>query len=166
MSSNNVVTAGLGLLRRLTRRSQPTTTPRGYVPDSYPGDFTGRPTISYEPHEDEVPDPGEVVWTWIPFEEDHTQGKDRPTLIIGRDNNWLLGLQVTSQDHDLDAAQEAREDRYWADIGSGDWDRRRRPSEVRLNRIVRIDPNQVRRVGATLPKKTFDEVIEQMMEFY
>ena len=85
-----------------------------------------------------------LVWTWVPYEEDHAQGKDRPVLLIGRDGGWLLGLQVTSQDHDRDAAQEARAGRYWLDIGTGEWDRQGRASEVCVNRIVRIDPDGVR----------------------
>ena len=39
---------------------------------------------SYEPEADGQPDPGEVVWGWVPFEEDPSQGKDRPVLLIGR----------------------------------------------------------------------------------
>ena len=125
----------------------------------YPGDFTGHLDPVYDPHVDGVPDPGEVVWTWVPYEEDHSQGKDRPVLLVGRDGDWLLGLQVTSKDHDVDAAQEARAGRYWVDIGSGDWDRKRRPSEVRVNRFIRINPNEVRRIGAVLDKPRFDEVV-------
>ncbi|WP_296138523.1 type II toxin-antitoxin system PemK/MazF family toxin [uncultured Tessaracoccus sp.] len=124
----------------------------------YPGDYTGHLEPVYDPHLDGLPDPGEIVWTWVPYEEDHTQGKDRPVLLVGRDGDWLLGLQVTSQDHDRDAAQEARAGRYWVDIGSGDWDHRRRESEVRVNRFIRIDPSAVRRIGAVLDKERFDEV--------
>ncbi|WP_082096351.1 type II toxin-antitoxin system PemK/MazF family toxin [Demequina flava] len=129
---------------------------------AYPGDFTGKPTVRYSPHPDGQPDPGEIVWTWVPFEEDHTRGKDRPVLLIGHDGPWLLGLQLTSKDHDLDAAQEARYGRYWVDIGTGDWDRQRRPSEVRLDRIVRIAPETVRREGAILDRHRFDAVASSL----
>lgn len=108
-------------------------------------------------------DPGEVVWTWVPYEEDHRQGKDRPVLIIGRDPGrpvWLLGLQLTSQDHDRDAEQEARAGRYWVDIGSGGWDSQGRPSEARVNRIIRIDPAKVRRISVSLSEDRFAEVAE------
>ena len=37
-----------------------------------------------------------------------------------------------------DAAQEASVGRYWTDIGTGEWDNHGRPSEVRVNRIIRI----------------------------
>lgn len=130
---------------------------------AYPGDFTGRPAISYRPREDGRPDPGEVVWTWVPYEEDHRQGKDRPVLLIGAEERWLLGVQMTSKDHDRDAAQEASVGRYWMDIGSGPWDREGRPSEVRLNRILRIDPATVRRTAARLDERRFRAVAEGIL---
>jgi hypothetical protein len=124
----------------------------------YPGDFTGTPDLHYAPKPDGRPDPGEIVWTWVPYEEDHHQGKDRPVLLIGRDGDWLLGLMLTSKDHDRDDAQEARQDRYWQDIGSGAWDGKGRPSEVRVDRILRVDATAVRREGAVLDRERFDEV--------
>ena len=126
--------------------------------DGYPGDFVGRVTPVYRPELDGEPDPGEVVWSWVPYEEDHSQGKDRPVLVVGNDGPWLLALQLTSQDHDRDAAQEARAGRTWMDIGTGAWDRSGRASEVRLNRVIRIHPDAVRREGAVLDKAVFDQV--------
>ena len=38
---------------------------------------------SYRPRRDGEPDPGEVVWAWVPFEDDPQQGKDRPVLVLG-----------------------------------------------------------------------------------
>ena len=38
------------------------------------------------------------------------------------------------------------------------WDRAGRPSEVRLDRVIRVDPEAVRREGATLDRRVFDEV--------
>jgi len=140
-------------------------TSSGTTPDAgagYPGDFTGQVQVEYTPHADGNPDPGEVVWTWVPFEEDFSQGKDRPVLIIGRDGGWLLGLQLTSQDHDRDARDEARWGRRWMDIGTGAWDSQGRPSEVRLDRVLRIDPDGVRREGAILDRTIFDEVIRSL----
>jgi hypothetical protein len=46
------------------------------------------------------------------------------------------------------------------DIGSGDWDSERRPSEVRLDRLLRLDRAGVRREGAALERGVFDRVIE------
>ena len=30
------------------------------------------------------PDPGEIVWTWVPYEEHDGRGKDRPVLLVAR----------------------------------------------------------------------------------
>lgn len=130
------------------------------TPDApgYPGDFTGTVHPIYQPSLDGDADPGEIVWTWVPFEEDHTRGKDRPALVVGRDGRWLLGLMLTSKDHDRDAADEARWGRRWLDIGSGPWDSRGRDSEVRLDRVLRLDPDAVRREGAIMDRATFDRV--------
>ncbi|WP_062313606.1 type II toxin-antitoxin system PemK/MazF family toxin [Demequina rhizosphaerae] len=159
------------LFRRIVRAVR--TTPRPGASSTgtatatgYPGDFTGVPRVKYAPSRDGDPDPGEVVWTWVPFEEDHSQGKDRPVLLIGHDGRWLLGLMLTSKDHDQDAAQEARWGRYWMDIGAGPWDSRGRPSEVRLDRILRVDPSQVRREGAILDRATFDRVAGSLKDHH
>lgn len=130
----------------------------------YPGDYQGMPAVSYAPMAGNRPDPGEVVWAWVPYEEDHTRGKDRPVLLVGRDGGWLLGVQLTSKDHDRDAGQEARAGRYWVEVGTGAWDSKRRVSEARVNRVVRIDPDAVRRTSVALPRETFDLVIRGMRE--
>jgi len=141
-----------GLRRWLTGRS------------AYPGDFTGPLAPSYSPKPDGRPDPGEIVWTWVPFEEDHSQGKDRPVLVVGRDGRWLLALQLTSKDHDGYPARGGR--RRWVDIGAGDWDRRRRPSEVRVDRVIRVDPKAVRREGAVLARSRFDDVAKAVSDLH
>ena len=128
----------------------------------YPGDFTGSLSPVYAPRPDGRPDPGEVVWTWVPYEEDHAQGKDRPVLLVGRDGPWLLALPLTSKDHDRDAAQEAREGREWVDVGAGGWDHRGRPSEVRIDRVVRVAPDAVRREGAVLAPERFAAVAQAL----
>ncbi|MBL0887880.1 type II toxin-antitoxin system PemK/MazF family toxin [Myceligenerans indicum] len=154
--------------RRSAPRPGPPATGGGGTPGpssgtgSYPGDFIGTVRPAYSPDLDGEPDPGEVVWTWVPYEEDHSQGKDRPVLLVGRDGRWLLGLQLTSKDHVQDGQQDGRGGRRWMDIGTGGWDRQGRPSEVRLNRVIRIDPDAVRREGDVLDKATFDEVVAAM----
>ena len=125
---------------------------------AYPGDFHGTPAMAWAPKPDGRPDPGEIVWTWVPFEEDTSVGKDRPVLLVGQDGDWLLAVMLTSQDHDHDAAQERRAGREWVDIGTGAWDSKGRPSEVRVNRLIRIDGRSVRREGDVLPEARFDEV--------
>jgi len=166
-----VTAAGIALeaTRRRARRSKAhgaRTRQRGAARRPYPGDFEGRVDVTYSPVADTHADPGEIVWTWVPFEEDHTRGKDRPVLIIGTDGRWLLALQLTSKDHDADAADEARWGRRWLDIGSGPWDTRRRPSEVRLDRIVRVDPRSVRRQGAILDRARFEQVARSLSDLH
>ncbi|MCX6406914.1 MAG: type II toxin-antitoxin system PemK/MazF family toxin [Propionibacteriales bacterium] len=120
--------------------------------------------VTYAPKPDGRPDPGEIVWTWVPYEDDPTQGKDRPVLVVGRDGTRLVGLMLTSKDHDRDAAQEARDGRFWLDIGSGAWDAQGRPSEVRVNRLLEVDPEAVRREGAVLDEARFAAVLAAAAE--
>lgn len=131
---------------------------------AYPGDYRGSITVSYSPDLDGDADPGEVVWGWVPFEEDYSQGKDRPSLVVGRDGRWVLALMLTSQDHIPGGVGEVREDRHakWMNIGTGDWDSQGRPSELRLDRIIRLDPDSIRREGAIMPRDVFDRVAEHI----
>jgi hypothetical protein len=121
--------------------------------------------IVYDPHPDGRPDPGEVVWTWVPYEDDPAQGKDRPVLIVARKDASLVALPMTSKDHDRDLAQEAREGRFWFDIGSGPWDPAGRSSEIRLNRFLTVDPADVRREGAVLDELRFNAVVAALEPF-
>ncbi len=114
--------------------------------------------IAYAPKPDGRPDPGEVVWAWVPYEDAPSRGKDRPVLLIAREGEQLLGLMMTSQDHDFDKEQEAREGRYWMDLGPGPWDSEGRPSEIRLNRLIAVDPETVRREGSVLDQQRFEAV--------
>jgi hypothetical protein len=139
------------------RTAARTATPSPAVP-GYAGDATDVPDLRYAPFDDDRADPGEIVWAWVPFEEDHTQGKDRPVLVIGRRRGLLLALMLTSKDHDRDAADEARYGHSWVDLGTGAWDRQRRPSEVRVDRVLQLDPAAVRRQGAALDRGRFDHV--------
>ncbi|MGY1752004.1 type II toxin-antitoxin system PemK/MazF family toxin [Blastococcus sp. SYSU D01042] len=147
----------LGLLRRPARpvgarrgRTRPTVGTAGAGPD-----------VEYRPRDDGAADPGEVVWAWVPYDEGDGRGKDRPVLVIGRRAGDLLGLLLSSQDHDRDAADEARHGRVWTDLGSGAWDVRGRPSEVRLDRLLQLPPGAVRREGAALDRARFDRVVAE-----
>jgi hypothetical protein len=121
----------------------------------------GVPDVEYRPRDDGRADPGEVVWAWVPYDENDGRGKDRPVLVIGRRAGDLLALMLSSQDHDRDAADEARHGRIWTDLGSGSWDSRGRASEVRLDRLLVLDPATVRREGAALDRARFDRVVAE-----
>lgn len=126
----------------------------------------GLPTLSYTPSPDGDADPGEVVWTWVPYEEDTSKGKDRPVLVLSRQGGRLVVAQLTSKDHDVDAEQEARWGRYWFDVGSGPWDSKGRSSEVRLDRLLLVEPGAVRREGATMDRPTYDDVAAALREHW
>jgi hypothetical protein len=120
-----------------------------------------RGEISYSPSPNGRPDPGEVVWAWVPYEEDARQGKDRPVLLIGRAGRQLLAVPLTSQD------REGRRDAIkWVEIGRGPWDRRGRESHANASRLLRYKPRQVRREGATLPRDRFDAVVARARQLH
>jgi hypothetical protein len=148
-------TQGTRTQRTAAKGARPAPPPSGV--GHYPGDFHGPLAPRYSPAVDGRPDPGEIVWTWVPYEEDHSKGKDRPVLLVGRDGQWLLGLMLTSKDHD-----NGRRENDYVDIGTGPWDPKWRPSEVRLDRVIRVDPERVRREGATLDNATFQTVAARL----
>ncbi|WP_116999237.1 type II toxin-antitoxin system PemK/MazF family toxin [Desertimonas flava] len=113
--------------------------------------------IAYSPQLDGDPDPGEVVWTWVPFEDDPTLGKDRPVVIIGRRGDDLSGVALTSKG-------KARDD--YVEVGTGDWDGRHRPSYAKVDRLLDVDPGEVRREGAILNRRQFDDVIEAVRRLH
>lgn len=121
----------------------------------------GRASFSYDPSPDGDADPGEVVWTWVPYEDDPTQGKDRPVLVLARLGDAVIYAQMTSKDHVDYGGDSSREDhlgRSWVDIGSGDWDRQGRPSEVRIDRLLIAHKDSIRREGGRLDKTRFTHV--------
>lgn len=159
------------LLARATRALTPHARRPAAIPPTapttdYPVAERGLPNLRYAPRRDGRPDPGEVVWAWVPFEEDASRGKDRPVLVIGSEDGRLVGLMLTSRDHDRDAAQEARWGRYWMDVGTGAWDRQGRPSEVRLDRVLSLPVDGVRREGGALPAARFAEVATALRDVH
>ena len=124
------------------------------------------PEFDYSPREDDFPDPGEVVWTWVPYEEDRSQGKDRPVLVLAEIERCIVFAQLTSKDHDRDAEQEARNGRFWIDIGSGGWDSKGRPSEARIDRLLCVAPEQMRREGGSLDEARFTQVVAAIRRFH
>lgn len=111
--------------------------------------------ICYSPDLDGAADPGEIVWTWVRYEDDPDQGKDRPVLIVGRAGANLLGLMLSSREYH-------REDPDWMGIGSGVWDASRRESFVRLDRVLVVAEHGIRREGAILDRARFDRVAARL----
>jgi PemK-like, MazF-like toxin of type II toxin-antitoxin system len=95
-------------------------------------------------------------------EEDPSQGKDRPVLVVGRDRSVLLGLMLSSRHRDaLDD-----HDKDWVGIGSGEWDYEGRESWVRLDRVLDVPEEGIRREGAILDRTLFDVVAARLRAEY
>ena len=159
---------GRGLLSLVLLRS-PGTSPRPRTPaaEAYAGDFQGIARIEYRPYPDGRADPGEVVWAWVPFEEDPGRGKDRPVLVVARDGGRLLGLMMSSRERSAaERRDQAARGRVWVPVGSGAWDAAGRPSAVRLDRVLRLEPDRVRREGAALDRGRFDEVADRLRRLH
>jgi hypothetical protein len=154
--------------RRAPAPSRPASPP---ATRSSPGEFGPDATVevdphrigpvrmSYSPRADGAPDPGEVVWTWVPFEENDGRGKDRPVLVVAAESaDTYLAVQLTSKDHDGQGD--------FVPIGTGGWDGERRPSWVNLDRVIRVHEHGMRREAATLPREPFEQVTDRLHQRY
>jgi len=169
------VTSRPGILSRLLGLLRPSAGPtrqrrrsfrgsRGAGPrDASPGQSGGTATleitppakdglrIAYAPKINGAPDAGEVVWTWVPFQEHDGRGKDRPVLVIGRrDAEYAYAVKLTSKAHDGD--------REFLPIGSGPWDSRGRPSWVDIDQVYLVHRYGLRREAAALDRERFARV--------
>jgi hypothetical protein len=52
------------------------------------------------------------------------------------------------------------------ELGTNAWDRSHRVSYVHLDRILRVQPNRVRREGATLERARFDHVVYELQHYH
>ncbi|WP_430646337.1 type II toxin-antitoxin system PemK/MazF family toxin [Agromyces sp. GXS1127] len=118
-----------------------------------------RVRFGYTPERDGEPDPGEVVWTWVPYEERDGRGKDRPVVIVAAGAaGEFLAVQLTSkpQDGDRDAVA----------LGSGAWDGEGRPSWARIDRVFRVHADGMRREAASLDAVRYGRVVDALAERY
>jgi PemK-like, MazF-like toxin of type II toxin-antitoxin system len=115
----------------------------------------GAVRTEYSPRHDGDPDPGEIVWTWVPYEEHDGRGKDRPVLVVAREHGGtLLAVMLSSKEHDSD--------RHWVPIGSGPWDRTGRESWVALDRVMRVHDGGMRREACALDRARFNLVVDNL----
>ncbi len=153
------IDAGLSMLAGATAEPRPAISAgRPVTKDSVPTAHRAR-RIAYAPDLDGRADPGEVVWTWVVYEEDPSRGKDRPVLVVGRDSSTLLGLMLSSQ-------ERHETDRDWVGIGAGSWDYEGRASWVRLDRVLDVPEEGIRREGAVLDRETFEVVATRLRVEY
>ncbi|MEU9376198.1 type II toxin-antitoxin system PemK/MazF family toxin [Streptomyces sp. NPDC048255] len=120
----------------------------------------GRVRTEYAPDPDGDPDPGEIVWTWVPYEENDGRGKDRPVLVVAREpgGSTLLAVQLSSKRHDGD--------REWVPIGTGSWDSAGRESWVDVDRVLRVHESGMRREACALDRGRFQLVVDRLRERY
>ncbi|MEV7197410.1 type II toxin-antitoxin system PemK/MazF family toxin [Streptomyces sp. NPDC093510] len=119
----------------------------------------GRVHTEYAPDRDGDPDPGEIVWTWVPYEENDGRGKDRPVLVVAReDSGTLLAVQLSSKRHDGERGR--------VPIGSGPWDREGRDSWVDIERVLRVHERGMRREACALDRMRFNLVVLRLKERY
>ena len=158
--------------REAGRRSgqRPASTPAAHG-EALPGEFGPDATVevdphrigpvrmSYSPQTDGAPDPGEVVWTWVPFEENDGRGKDRPVLVVAVESaGTYLAVQLTSKDHDGEGD--------FVPVGAGRWDGEHRPSWVNLDRVIRVHEGGMRREASALPREPFERVTDRLRQRY
>lgn len=115
--------------------------------------------ISYAPDRDGAPDAGEIIWTWVPYEEGDGRGKDRPVLVIGRQSaDRVFAVRMTSRSHDGD--------RDYLSIGSGEWDSQGRESWVDVEQLYSVHEAGMRREAAVLARARFDRVAAALQRRY
>ena len=142
-----------------------------YTPEHTPGRYgpyatveaeprsVGRVRTEYSPAHDGDPDPGEIVWTWVPFEENDGRGKDRPVLVVAREAaGTFLAVRLSSKGR--------AGDREWVPIGSGPWDRSGRDSCVAVDRVLRLHEQGMRREACALDRMRFNSVRQRLRERY
>ncbi|MEU5520392.1 type II toxin-antitoxin system PemK/MazF family toxin [Streptomyces sp. NPDC052079] len=134
--------------------------------EATPGEV-GRVRTEYSPAHDGDPDPGEIVWTWVPYEENDGRGKDRPVLVVAREaGGTFLAVRLSSKRPSAGPAGGGREAREWVPIGSGPWDRAGRDSWVDVTRVLRLHEEGMRREACALDRMRFNLVRQRLRERY
>ncbi|MFB4351899.1 type II toxin-antitoxin system PemK/MazF family toxin [Microbacterium sp. LS_15] len=115
--------------------------------------------IGYAPDRDGAPDAGEIIWTWVPYEENDGRGKDRPLLVIGRQSaHRVFAVRMTSRPHDGD--------RDYLSIGAGEWDSQRRESWVDIEQLYSVHETGLRREAAVLDRARYGRVAAALSRRY
>lgn len=115
--------------------------------------------IGYAPDRDGAPDAGEIIWTWVPYEENDGRGKDRPVLVIGRESaERVFAVRMTSKAHDGD--------RDYLSIGSGAWDSQGRESWVDIEQLYSVHETGLRREAAVLDRSRYGRIASALSRRY
>ncbi|MCJ1707372.1 type II toxin-antitoxin system PemK/MazF family toxin [Microbacterium sp. VKM Ac-2923] len=174
-TASRLISAVLGLLRPSTPPPRPASV-RPASARPAPGRASDRPTpargtetveidaprrltVTYAPERDNAPDGGEIVWTWVPYEERDGRGKDRPVLVVGRaDATHSYAVRLTSKPHDGD--------RQYLALGTGEWDPQRRPSWLDIEQLYLVHDAGMRREAAALDRTRFNTVAAALAARY
>lgn len=115
--------------------------------------------VGYAPDRNDIPNAGEVIWTWVPYEENDGRGKDRPVLVIGRQSHdRVYAVRMTSKTHDGD--------RDYLAIGSGGWDSQGRESWVDIEQLYSVHHEGMRREAAVLDRTRYERVAQALIRRY
>ncbi len=141
-------------------RTGPSAPPRSSAEGREPGRLAGTETvridpgtvravrIDYAPDRDGDPDAGEVIWTWVPYDENDGRGKDRPVLVIGRQSaDRVYAVRMTSKHR-----EGARD---LLPLGTGPWDAQGRPSWVDVDALYSVHARGMRREAAVLDRERY-----------
>lgn len=110
-------------------------------------------SIYYAPDMDGQADPGEVVWMNVPDATGTFQ--ERAFVVVGRTKHDILALLISPN------AEHAQE-KTWLEIGAGAWEDSGRASWVRLDKIVSLPEDAIRRQGAVMPRQRYDRIAHRL----
>lgn len=116
-------------------------------------------TVFFAPDMDGQADSGEVVWVWAPCNGTQAPPQERAVLVIGRTRTTVLALLISPN------PRHAHED-HWLEIGSGEWDEQGRPCWIRMDRVLEIPEEQVRRQGTLFPARRFERIANRLRSAY
>lgn len=123
--------------------------------DLTPAELRGLQPV-YAPQLDGEPDPGEVVWTWVPYVENDGRGKDRPVLIIARvDRLSWAACYLSTKEH-----------RGFVSIGTGPWDSKGRESFLSPERVLRVTEHGMRRESTGIDRKRFEFAVSAVLRYH
>ncbi|MDY3126576.1 MAG: type II toxin-antitoxin system PemK/MazF family toxin [Corynebacterium sp.] len=116
-------------------------------------------SIFFAPDMDGAADSGEVVWVWAPTDGTNAPPSERAILVVGRTRTTVLGLLISPN------PVHADED-TWLEIGSGEWDESGRQCWIRLDRVLEVSEEQVRRQGILFPPRRFERIANNLRSTY
>ncbi len=111
---------------------------------------------SFVPSLDGEPDPGEVIWTWVPYVENDGRGKDRPVLIIAHlDSGGWAACYLSTKQH-----------RGFVSVGTGPWDSQGRESFLSPERVLRVTVQGMRRESMGVDRLHFDRAVQAVKHWH